>query len=920
MQLFFEWKTKGSLPEFAKRFKDRINEADPKGKLFERFSIVLAANRLYIGYPSEAFKEGLSLKQLETVDRLMEENHLADMKAGRKGIWLAHPHLSNAIYEAWYRADRPSTIREGHIEDIIYKSLQLEKASRDKTAPLWAISRSLGEEGGGSSDFHSEEFEGAVTISGLSRILFKDGYRPRTKSQIETIDWLNDLLKLPDLYSKIKLDKGSEASSAFIDSLKRSYDKSRSETDLKRLNRSLIEEFYPLASPRRQEEESTVGRVDHRTVVRLLPKVYRQRLESPDNPIQIFELPVWMQLRAAFPDIDLNPDPFDLALDKLQSENIAAEGFRLMCHKLLEHMKHMTQNQSLRLDDTLSNLLAFTAHSWHQWPHVAADFYKRTGNNKIEIILCEWLTKNSRTSVAQQTLMDLLQSDRKSAAIDEAASATLLRVSDDSVFWADVAKHIIKHKSSDGALRHVAEWTALHCKEFRVGYLLAEMIRGNFTDAGDWAIKWVQLWHKERSANWVLEALCERTVGDLRIRDLCISWLNLDHSEANPGYLAEKLIKAFPDDPVVKDNILLWLQRTSPYGSWLFVWNAAYVNAPKDDQLTRMGLAGLVKVQPRHKLWCTTWQNLWEATNHNIKLVEIGLDWLKRVPVNMPEWLDVWYILWQTSNRNDRLFESGLRWMGMNLRNKSWGVLWREFWTVKNGDTRLIQLAHKWLSYNIWQWNVWFAIWQEIWKKNKEDEAAINLAYRWLSKAPSGLPAWLVVWEIIWRYHGADETLRDLGIDWLRRTEGGHGSWQRIWAYLWTNSKKDDNSGQLLGELKQMGYDWITSIPLSNGSWPKMWKDLWPLDKKNDELIRMGIEWVSNENNFNHGDWQHNWKELVNVQRTNDKLIRLGEQCLQLTLTGSGSLIYNNYWVDIWMFLSKCPSGITPKLLDLAKD
>ncbi|MDH4241569.1 MAG: hypothetical protein OEW48_18570, partial [Phycisphaerae bacterium] len=216
VQLFFEWKTKGPLPEFAKRFKDRINEADPQGELFKRFSKVLAANRLYIGYPSEAFRKGLSLKHCETIELLTQENHLADMNVGRKGIWLAHPHLSNAIYEAWFPADRPPISRDGHLADIINDSFMYEKKPFERMAPLWAISRALDEERLGPSDFRREEFGGAVTISGLCKSLSKDGYRPRTRNQINTLDWLNDVLKMPDLYSRIQLTKSSQPPSANV--------------------------------------------------------------------------------------------------------------------------------------------------------------------------------------------------------------------------------------------------------------------------------------------------------------------------------------------------------------------------------------------------------------------------------------------------------------------------------------------------------------------------------------------------------------------------------------------------------------------------------------------------------------------------------------------------------------------------------
>ncbi len=800
VQLFFEWRTKGTLREFARRFQDRIKETDSTGNLYDRFSRVLAANRLYIGYPMIAFEEGLSTSQLVAVDLLRSENHLADMSSGRKGVWLAHPHLSNAIYESWYPADKSSRIREKHLADIINNSLQYGVTPPDKTAPLWAISRSLSDE---------------------------------------------------------------------------------------------------------EEAETIVGRLDHKTIASLLPNIYKQRLDASGKHTSIFELPVWIQLRATFPDIGFAPDPFDFSLSRLQPENITV-GFRLMCHKLLEHSDHMTKVQTAKLTESLSRLLTATVHSWHEWPHIAAEFYKRTGDNTAEILLTEWLQLNSRKTLAQRALIDLLHSDRKSAAIDEAAAAALHSASDDSEIWSDIAKQIIRRRYSDSAVHSVCEWAAQHCEELRTRFLLAEMVRVGFPEAVNWALAWAQLWHKEPSANWVLEALCEQPGCEPRTRDLCITWLNLDYTQANPGFLAEKLLKAFPEDPIVCENILQWLQRTPPsISTWLFVWNAAYTNMPDKRHLIKMGIDGLASVRPVHSLWLTSWQILWNAGGNNAHLMDIGLYWLKRLQRNKPEWLDVWHVLWSASNRRNDFFEIGLQWLSVCMSNKGWGAFWREFWVLHHGDRRLISLANKWLTHNIWQWNVWFAIWQEIWKTNKEDENALDLAQRWLSIAPSSLPSWLIVWEIVWSYTGAYDDLRVLGMNWLRSTERDHGAWQRIWAYFWKDKKGDK-------ELSNMGNEWLISIPLTNGSWPKMWKDLFPLNKHNADLIRVGLEWVSNENNFEHGDWQHNWKELVGVQRPNDNLLSLGEKWLRITPA------YNNYWVDVWMHLSK-HTGMTPLLLDLAK-
>lgn len=801
VQLFFQWRSKVTLPEFAKRFQDRINEADPEGNLHNIFSRVLAANRLYLGYPQAAFENSLSASLYDAVDQLKREHHIADMGMGRDGVWLAHPHLSNAIYEWWYPSDSRVHARETHLAVLINDALRYGESPREKTAPLWAVSRSVSS---------------------------------------------------------------------------------------------------------RAEEEPFVGRLDYQTVSHILPNIFRQRIETSGGQLSVSELPVWIQIRATFPEILLSPDPFELALNKLQAENTTDVGLRLTCHKLLEYQDSMSPIQIAAFANNLATLLKTTIHSWREWPHVATDAYKRTGDKTTESLLVEWIKLNEKKSIAHRILLDLLHADLRGAALDNAAAASLAQQSDDSMIWSDIAKQIIRRSYSENAVRSVCEWASLHSKEFRTGFLLAEMVRGRIPEAVNLALEWAQIWHKERSANWVLEALCEQSAPDRRVRDWCITWLSHDYPQSNPGFLAEKLIRAYPADSVVRQNILLWLQQVSPSRTtWFYVWDAAFTAAPGDSRLITLGIDALELIRPEHRFWLTFWQKLWHETRYNKRLIDIGLNWLRHMPMNKLAWIAVWNMLWHATGGTSELVEIGLEWLNINTRSRAWGGLWGRFWKLHHGDNRLVLLAQKWLSHNLWQWNVWFAVWQEVWQTNREDETAYDLAHRWLSMAPLSLPSWLVVWEIVWHYDGADDDLRALGLKWLRNTEQDHGAWQRVWAYLWTDKQGDR-------ELINMGHEWLKSIAMSHGSWPKMWKDLWSLDKNNAMMIQRGIEWVNCEKNFGHGDWQHNWKELVQVRKEDDSLTRIGAKWLRVTPS------YNNYWVDVWMFLSK-RTPMTSSMLDMAK-
>ena len=59
-------------------------------------------------------------------------------------MWLAHPHLSNAIYESWYPLSRNNREeRKSHLIDAVKDCLLHGGAPRNRMAPLWALARIL---------------------------------------------------------------------------------------------------------------------------------------------------------------------------------------------------------------------------------------------------------------------------------------------------------------------------------------------------------------------------------------------------------------------------------------------------------------------------------------------------------------------------------------------------------------------------------------------------------------------------------------------------------------------------------------------------------------------------------------------------------------------------------------------------------
>lgn len=98
------------------------------------------------------------------------------------------------------------------------------------------------------SEFSPKEFTGKYSITSLCSALKNDG----VSIESDTLANLNNLLKLPDLYDQV-LGKKHKSPTKWLFILRQSYEKSKEENILKRINRSILEEFYSQETPKSQK-------------------------------------------------------------------------------------------------------------------------------------------------------------------------------------------------------------------------------------------------------------------------------------------------------------------------------------------------------------------------------------------------------------------------------------------------------------------------------------------------------------------------------------------------------------------------------------------------------------------------------------------------------------------------------------------
>ncbi len=89
-----------------------------------------------------------------------------------------------------------------------------------------------------------------LTIVNLCRVLENDGIHPAIQEEPNTIEWVNSLLLIDDLYDRISTINNNRILSKRLGDLRRKFRTTKNELDLIRLNRVLIEEYYPNETPK----------------------------------------------------------------------------------------------------------------------------------------------------------------------------------------------------------------------------------------------------------------------------------------------------------------------------------------------------------------------------------------------------------------------------------------------------------------------------------------------------------------------------------------------------------------------------------------------------------------------------------------------------------------------------------------------
>lgn len=201
-------------------------------KYFEQLSRITLVNRAYSDTTLESFFNFVS----DELEKNPHQNRMCVL------------NRKSSVYKLY------SLFKEQFKDRNIY-ALSANLTPKDRKRRIEEIRETLG-----SSDFSVDKFKTPLAIEKLCKVINDDNYNISLNVPINTLDWLNELLKVPDFYDILHAEKPntnfSKNITDLVDKTKDYRNKGFSllnndeQGSIKRLNRLILEKTYPQETPK----------------------------------------------------------------------------------------------------------------------------------------------------------------------------------------------------------------------------------------------------------------------------------------------------------------------------------------------------------------------------------------------------------------------------------------------------------------------------------------------------------------------------------------------------------------------------------------------------------------------------------------------------------------------------------------------
>jgi hypothetical protein len=892
VQLFFQWQVGLDLKVFAQRFRSRIIDLDDDEVILPLLEQALSLNRLYLGFPEPAVDRRLPEVGTDQLRQLLQENHLSvgDEEHGRQGLWLAHPHLANGIYDAWFPPDEAPATRRCHFEDAARECMLSGESVVERLAPIEALALGVS---AGDPDIQSRIDPGL--LEALPGLYSGDGSPPAEQLPLgELALWIEvwtatGVTLAPDpvdiampmlTRQATRLREAARLCEALLRGAGRLDDARR--RDLFEIVTDLLEEVPEWA------DWGRIGRVaiDVNPTDRLtrlsarwcqghlrtegagwvVEGLLRGSGEAADviRPAAVQLLrenprhPGWGRVWTALWDVDPAAELWELGLSHLRAFPDDASWAYIF--------DNLAQGPSIS-DPLTKRTLRPLGEDWlglHTqhlgWGVVWTVLWKDDPNGDTESRARRWLRQADPALPGFGYVWTALWSDGdRDKPLRELGLSALRRIGTSNLNWGQVFPALYRSWPGSDARALGLRWLGTAgANDPAWGHVLP-------------AIWKVATEHRDSEMLVTLEGPAKRFL-----------------DEANPGH-----------------------------GGWGYVFDLLWKHR-KTDELRNQALLHLFEAPSGHRGMAHLWELLWEEEENEERLLEWASAWLPE-QFEHQGWPRVWTRICLEAAATEPHAELGERWLlAMPVGHDGWSYVFRALRPLRQSVT-LRAKAYLWLSEGERHHMAWDIIWRSLWLDadafGDRDELR-DRGLRWL-RSQQAHRQWPEVWVCLWADESSEE-LRQLGEQWLAGAGRGHNpkkslvtrglkqiaepvgvelSWSMT-AEALANQLRRGVTERLPEALAIVQAPPPSDEIANHDAWPKLWIEVWNRTQTYG-LRKTALDWLDTVAPGDHKGRGYILDALWDSGR-NRRLHQLGTAYLEDNLNGRTKWIKR--WKKLWQF------------------
>lgn len=629
-------------------------------------------------------------------------------------------------------------------------------------------------------------------------------------------------------------------------------------------------------------DEAARSRLDSATIATLLHDV-TTKMQSGFGVLPVYVLPVLIELQARYPSTKFALSPLKTACDALVRQAVNETGFRLLCHKVLQHREALQRIDAATTKRAIQSVRSVLQDKifWAEWPHIALDYRKTIADPTIDPWIGNWITSHldhSRTPLFIQDIVEFTQSedviksalawlsgvDANTPVAPFVLQALLANCKENEPLWSFASSWLDKNDWNQDQWPFVWETLMLALPP---GNGLGEHM---LTRGREWLDKNDQL---TQHPYWpgVLAILIERIPTDTDLRRRGWGWLkeaSLDHGAWT--FIWEALEKTTRQGWEDRDELISlgrrWLAENSAgesHGAWLGVLAVLINRLPADADLRQRGWGWLKEASLDHGAWTYIWEALEKATRrageNRDEVISLGRRWLAENSSgkNHGAWPGILARLIKASPNDSDLLKTGWKWIrSSNFANPSWSWLWCAIERTTRGVRQrhrkvLLENGIKWLRSVALTNSGWTFVWEPICeqaaKLDIDTVEVFRLGYTWFDwhrqHPERSLQGWPIVLASLVSHSANDAELRKAAWGWLESATVTVecSAWFGLWRALYHTEKPNSGRGD---EFRRLGAKWLTQCSLDDPFFGTNWETVFDLGERSEAFLDLGFGWA----------------------------------------------------------------------------